>query len=199
MPFRKPTLCVLLCLCALGFPNQSSAQALDALSKANLITISALDNANVPLADSVNAVPRLFFQAATLIDQDGVVVSRRAADNTLVSSFEKVSYLAKGVFRKSNALGALSYEIVVGDEASVGRIALYADADFRLCAASMRWRKVEGGAIFSLKRLVSNRVREENLRIDMDGSGFYEMAIERKPTLFLKWDKDGKILKRQAE
>lgn len=183
-----------------GLLNASlNAQALDALSQANLVTISALGNECPALADSVNAVPRLFFQAATLIDQESVVTSRRASDNTLVNSFEKFAYLAKGTFRRVNPLGALSYEIAIGEAACVGRIGLYSDAAFRLCATSLRWRKTKEGAQFSVKRLLSNRVKEENLWLDADGSGFYEVALDRKTTLFVKWDKDGKILKRYEE
>lgn len=191
--------CCVFFFCLLRSSGQLGAQTLDALNKANLVTISALANATTPLADSVHAVPQFFFQIATLIDEQAQVVSRRAADNTLVNSTEKFSYVATGRFQQTNSFGILSYEIAITENYNVGRIALYGDLEHRLCACSLRWRKMKDGTHFSIKRLLSNYVKEETLRLDYDGGGCYEVAFDRKTALFLKWDKSGNIIKHQTE
>jgi hypothetical protein len=165
----------------------------DALNSANLVTISSLTNANSHLADSINFVPQLFFQVATLIDEQGEITSRRTSENTLVNAVEKFSFVAKGVFKTENALGMKSYEVAVTAESKIGRIALYSDVNFQLSLITMRWRKIKDGSYFALKRLISPHVKEENLRLDRDGSGCYEVAIDRKTVLFLKWDAVGNI------
>ncbi len=187
----------LLCLCLVCSSASTFAQMRDALNSANLVTISSLTNANSQLADSINLIPQLFFQVATLIDEQGEITSRRTSDNTLVNAFEKFSFVAKGVFKMPNALGVKSYEIAVTAESKIGRIALYRDAQFQLSLITMRWRKIKDGSHFALKRFISPYVREETLRLDLDGSGCYEVAIDRKTTEFLKWDALGNITTHQ--
>jgi predicted ester cyclase len=200
MRLNKPRLyAYLLCLCFGTFSEQVEAQMRDALNSANLVTISALTNARTEFADSINRIPQLFFQIATLIDEQGEITSRRTSDNTLVNAVEKFSFVAKGVFKAENALGIKSYELAVTAESRIGRLALYSDSTFQLSFVTMRWRKIKDGSHFTLKRLISSQVKEETLRLDLDGSGCYEVALDRKPTLFLKWDASGKITTRQRE
>lgn len=189
----------LLCLCFGTFSKQVDAQMRNALNSANLVTISALTNARTEFADSINCIPQLFFQIATLIDEQGEITSRRTSDNTLVNAVEKFSFVAKGVFKTENALGIKSYELAVTAESRIGRLALYSDSTFQLSFVTMRWRKIKDGSHFTLKRLISSQVKEETLRLDLDGSGCYEVALDRKTTLFLKWDASGKITTRQRE
>ncbi|MFN3561160.1 MAG: hypothetical protein ACK4XY_04500 [Chloroherpetonaceae bacterium] len=200
MRLSKPRLYdYMLCLCLVCSSASTFAQMRDALNRANLVTISSLTNASTPLADSINFIPQLFFQVATLIDEQGEITSRRTSDNTLVNAVEKFSLVAKGVFKTPNALGVKSYEIAVTAESKIGRIALYSDAHFQLSLIAMRWRKIKDGSHFALKRLISPHVKEETLRLDLDGSGCYEVAIDRKTTEFLKWDASGKITSYQHE
>lgn len=184
---------LLLCLCLVCSSEHSDAQLREALNNANLVTISALTNARTYLADSINRIPQLFFQVSTLIDEQGEVISRRASDNTLVNAVEKFSLVAKGIFKTRNALGMKSYEIAVTENSNIGRVALYSDDTFQFSPILMRWRKIKDGSHFTLKRLVSSYVKEETLRLDRDGSGCYEVAIDRHTMLFLKWDALGNI------
>ncbi len=189
----------LLCLCLLCSSEHTNAQVRDALNSANLVTISALTNAHTELIDSINFIPQFFFQVATLIDEQGEIASRRASDNTLVNTVEKFSLVAKGIFKTANALGMKSYEVAVTEESKVGRFALYIDDKFQFSPVTLRWRKIKDGSHFTLKRLLSSHVKEETLRLDLDGSGCYEVAIDRHTTLFLKWDASGHITTHQRE
>ncbi len=175
------------------------AQTRDALNTANLVTISALTNAHTPFADSIKLIPQLFFQVATLIDEHSQITSRRKTENTLVNSIEKFAFVAKGIFTTDNPLGVKSYEVAVTEGANIGRIALYSDSNFQLSLMAMRWRKIKDGSHFTLKRLIASHVKEETLRLDRDGSGCYELAMDRKTTLFLKWDASGNITTHQRE
>jgi hypothetical protein len=175
------------------------AQVREALNNANLVTISALTNASTQLADSINLIPQFFFQVATLIDEQGKIISRRTSDNTLVNSVEKFSFVAKGIFQTENELAMKSYEVAFTEESNVGRFALYSDDKFQFSPITMRWRKIKDGSHFTLKRLISSHLKEETLRLDRDGSGCYEVAIDRHTTLFLKWDASGKITTHQRE
>ncbi len=190
---------LLLCLCLVCSSEHSDAQLREALNNANLVTISALTNARTHLADSINRIPQLFFQVSTLIDEQGEVISRRASDNTLVNAVEKFSFIAKGIFKTANALGMKSYEVAVTEDSNIGRVALYSDDTFQFSPILMRWRKIKDGSHFTLKRLISSHVKEETLRLDRDGSGCYEVAIDRHTTLFLKWDALGRITTHQRE
>ncbi len=189
----------LLCLCVLYSSEHINAQLRDALNSANLVTISALTNAHTEFADSINFIPQLFFQVATLIDEQGKITSRRASDNTLVNNVEKFSFVAKGIFKTANALNMKSYEVAVTEASNSGRVALYSDDQFQFSPVTLRWRKIKDGAHFTLKRLISSHVKEETLRLDRDGSGCYEVAIDRHTTLFLKWDASGHITTHQRE
>jgi hypothetical protein len=180
-------------------PAQSVAQALDALNAANLATIPALNNTSQSLLDSVNFAPRLLFQAATLIETQSIVSSKRKSDNTLVNSFEKFQYVAKGVFTKENALQVKSYELTIGEDAKVCRINLYQDSAFAISSIFLRWRALKDGSQFIVKIWANNSVDEFNTRIDQDGSGCYEYARDRKSEVFLKWDKFGNLLKAQTD
>lgn len=183
----------LLCLFLALTSKPIAAQARNTLNNANLVTISALSNASTEFADSINLIPQLFFQVATLIDEQSDITSRRTSDNTLVNAIEKFSFVAKGVFNKENALGAKSYEIAVTAESKTGRIALYSDANFQLSIIIMRWRSLKDASQFKLKRLMSSHVKEENLCLKFDGSGFYEVTRDNKIAFFLKWNDSGKI------
>ncbi len=189
----------LLCLCLLCSSEHIHAQLRDALNRANLVTISALTNAPTELIDSINFIPQFFFQVATLIDEQGETISRRASDNTLVNNVEKFSVVAKGIFKMANTLGIKSYEIAVTEESKIGRLTLYSDDNFQFSLILMRWRKIKDGSHFTLKRLISSHVKEETLRLDRDGSGCYEVAIDRHTTLFLKWNASGHITTHQRE
>jgi len=121
------------------------------------------------------------------------------SDNTLVNNFEKFAFVAKGIFQNAHTLNAKSYEIAISSEAKTGRISLYSDLNFQFNSIMMRWRKLKDGTQFSLKRLIGNTIKEETLRIDTDGSGFYELTLNRQTTLFLKWNQSGKLLTHQGE
>jgi|YNPBryulayer2012_1023412.scaffolds.fasta_scaffold01301_4 hypothetical protein len=187
--------CVFLCLTTL----QIKAQALDLINEANLVTISSLTNSQTPYADSINFIPRFLLQTITLIERESQVISRRLSDNTLVNNFEKFAFVAKGIFQNAHTLNAKSYEIAISSEAKTGRISLYSDLNFQFNSIMMRWRKLKDGTQFSLKRLIGNTIKEETLRIDTDGSGFYELTLNRQTTLFLKWNQSGKLLTHQGE
>ncbi len=195
---RANSLLLLLCLNLCSSPSLN-AQVLSFLNEANLVTIPALANSSTDYADSIRLIPQFFFQVATLIDEQGEIISRRLSDNTLVNAVEKFSWVAKGIFKAENALGIKSYEIAITAESKIGRFALYTDSNFRLSSIAMRWRKIKDGSHFTLKRLVSSHVKEETLRLDRDGSGCYELAMDRKTMLFLKWDASGNITTHQRE
>jgi len=190
---------LLLCLCLVYSNGRIDAQLREALNNANLVTISTLTNARTEFADSINHIPQLFFQVASLIDEQSEVISRRTSDNTLVNAVEKFSFVAKGIFKTRNALGMKSYEVAVTEDSNIGRVALYSDDNFQFSSILMRWRKIKDGSHFTLKRLVSSYVKEETLRLDRDGSGCYEVAIDRHTTLFLKWDALGNITTHRHE
>ncbi|MFQ3599132.1 MAG: hypothetical protein SNJ55_09965 [Chloroherpetonaceae bacterium] len=189
----------LLCLCFASSSKHIEAQTRDALNSANLVTISALTNSSTPLADSINCIPQLFFQIATLIDQHSQITSRRQTENTLINSVEKFAFVAKGVFKTDNTLNIKSYEVAITEDSRAGRFALYMDSNFQLSLITMRWRKIKDGSHFTVKHLVSSHVKEETLRLDRDGSGCYELAMDRKTMLFLKWDASGNITTHQRE
>ncbi len=196
MQLSKQRLCeclLCLCLCLVCLNKHAHAQVRHALSSANLVTISALSNSSTSLADSINLIPQLFFQVATLIDEHSIITSQRRTENTLVNSVEKFFFVAKGTFTTDNPLGVKSYEVAITEASSIGRFALYTDSHFQVSAIAMRWRKIKDGSHFTLKRLISSHVKEETLRLDRDGSGCYELAMDRKPVLFLKWDALGTI------
>lgn len=189
----------LIGVCIACLSEQVDGQIRNALNEANLVTISALTNQRTEFADSINLIPQLFFQVASLIDEQSEITSRRTSDNTLVNAVEKFAFVAKGVFKAESALGVKSYEVAITAESKIGRFALYSDANFQLTTTNMRWRKIKNGSHFIVKRLMSPHVKEEILRLDRDGSGCYEVAMDRKTMLFLKWDASGNITTHHRE
>lgn len=168
------------------------------LDRANLVTISALCKVSVPrdIAVQVSALPQQVVANALLIAESGEAVEgddARRGENALYNSFEKFALVSKGILTTENPLGAQSYEIVITEDGTSGKMALYKDAAHRTALALMRWRKLDNATEFVCRSFENNQVKETVVTLGANGDGSFTSSVGKNKQHQFKWNNAGTV------